>query len=87
MCFITNDKLESPLPRHCYARGVFSMSSLRMLELYHVDLDDTFYETMEKEVHHSKVRIKDRSKEQLNADNEILRCIYASWHQYNKHCF
>ena len=63
--FHDGDKL-SPSASHCYARSVFSMSSLRMLHLSHVDLDDTFYETMEKEAHHSKVSWIHRT---LNADN------------------
>ena len=53
--FHQDDKL-GPSASRCYARGVFSMSSLRILELADVDLDDTFYETMEKEARHSKVK-------------------------------
>ena len=69
-----DDKLD-PSASQCYARSVFSMSSLRMLELYHMDLDDIFYETMEKEAHRSKVS---RIYRTSDAENEILWCIYAS---------
>ena len=65
-----DDKL-GPSASHCYARSVFSMSSLRMIELYHVDLDDTFYETMEKEAHHSKVSRIDLKNKQYNKP-----CLY-----------
>ena len=69
---------------HCYARSVFSMSSLRMLILTHVDLDDTFYETMEKEAHHSKVsRIYRTSDAETRFYDVFMRRGQASVFMYN----
>ena len=63
-----DDKL-GPSASHSYARSVFSMSPLRLLDLEDMDLDDTFYETMEKEAHHSKVSEINKT---LIADREII---------------
>ena len=39
----------------CLARGVFSMPSLRTLDIWNMELHDVFYETMEKEAGSSRV--------------------------------